>query len=327
MENKATTFNPVQAIEKYRFDLTLPVAPPKPVVNVNGGYSNFTLGNFSMVIAVPKSGKSFLGGAFIAGAIGGSTIGCVTPAEPGIQGILIDCEQGDYHLSKAAHRIVRQAATAENLAVYGLRPLKVSERLALIEHIIQGIDRPTFMVIDGLRDLVTSINDEAEATSISERLLRWTYEKPLHVMCILHMNKNDRNPRGHVGTEAQNKAETVLTIERDQNDSDVFVVTPKNTRDIDFPPFCFTIHENGLPYLTEQMESTQARKQRDIKENFAAVLPGLVAMDYSTLVTEYSVLAGIAERTAKRHISEAIKQKILLKNSNNNYYLNQRNDE
>lgn len=320
----STAFDAEAALERYRLDLTAPVDPPRPYLHMNGGMTNFTEGNFSMIIAPQKAAKSIFAGCCLAGAIGKSTISCISSAEPGIRGILIDSEQGDYHLTKSANRIIRQTGTTERLTVYGLRPLRVDERIQLIEKVVQSIDKPTFLVIDGIRDLVRSINDEQEATAINEMLLRWTYSKPLHIMIILHMNKTDRNARGHVGTEAQNKAETVIEIDRDKNNRDLFSVSAKNTRDVDFPPFCFTIHENGLPYLTEAETSGNARKLATMRENFEAILPGLTDLDYTSLVKEYMVISGAAERTAKRHVADAIKNKILLKNGSQCYCFNQR---
>ena len=37
---------------------------------------------------------------------------------------------------------------------------------------------------------------------------------------ILHQNKGDENARGHIGTELNNKAETVLLVEKDKGDAD-----------------------------------------------------------------------------------------------------------
>ena len=63
-----------------------------------------------------------------------------------------------------------------DLTVYGLRSLKPSERLEIIEHAIYNTDNLGVVVIDGIKDLVTSINDESEATMIASKLLKWTEE-------------------------------------------------------------------------------------------------------------------------------------------------------
>jgi hypothetical protein len=61
-----------------------------------------------------------------------------------------------------------------NLEVFGLRSCIPVERLQLIEHAIYNTKNLGFVVIDGIKDLVTSINDEAEVTMIASKLdARW----------------------------------------------------------------------------------------------------------------------------------------------------------
>ena len=72
-----------------------------------------------------------------------------------------------------------------------------------------------FVVIDGIRDLVYDINSPSEATCVISKLMQWTDEYQIHLHTILHQNKSDENARGHIGTEINNKAETVI-----QNDTE-----------------------------------------------------------------------------------------------------------
>ena len=64
----------------------------------------------------------------------------------------------------AVKRICRQIDVdiPNNLSTYGLRKSSPSERLKLVEHAIENTPKLGFVVIDGIRDLITSINDEAE---------------------------------------------------------------------------------------------------------------------------------------------------------------------
>ena len=70
----------------------------------------------------------------------------------------------------------------------------------------------------------------------------------------MHQNKGDLNPRGHLGTEAMNKAETVAATTKSDN---VTVVTCEQARNIEFEPFAFEIID-GLPVITDvpEKEST-----------------------------------------------------------------------
>ena len=55
--------------------------------------------------------------------------------------------------------------------------------------------------------------------------------------------------RGHVGTELNNKAETVLQVYKSSTDSEVTEVSASCIRSMDFPPFAFIVNEAGLPEI------------------------------------------------------------------------------
>ena len=59
---------------------------------------------------------------------------------------------------------------------------------------------------------------------------------------MLHLNKGDDNSRGHIGTELNNKAETVLQVIKDPTDPDRSIVSPTFIRSKQpFENFAFRI--------------------------------------------------------------------------------------
>jgi hypothetical protein len=66
---------------------------------------------------------------------------------------------------------------------------------------------------------------------------------------ILHQNKADENARGHIGTELNNKAETVLEVAKDKMNSNISTVHAVYIRAMDFEPFAFRINEDALSEL------------------------------------------------------------------------------
>jgi hypothetical protein len=84
----------------------------------------------------------------------------------------------------------------------------------------------------------------------------------------LHLNKGNDNTRGHLGTELNNKAETVLQITKDEFDKDISSVTTIYIRDIEFEPFASRINENSLPELANdyQQKPNTAQKGFDYRE-------------------------------------------------------------
>lgn len=116
------------------------------------------------------------------------------------------------------------------------------------------IDGLGLVVIDGIRDLAHDINSPGESTDLITKLMQWTDERKIHIHTVLHLNKGDDNTRGHLGTELNNKAETVLQITKDDFDRDISFVAAMHIRDLDFEPFAFRINDDALPELVENYQ-------------------------------------------------------------------------
>ena len=251
-------------------------APPSCLQICENGYLRIvqTLGNFSLGIGKAKSRKTFLVSLFfavIAGYINSKIIGCL-PENKNV-GIYFDTEQSKYHVQMLLQRICKLLGIAVpgNVLVYHLRKYTPLERLQLIEYAIYNTPNLGYVVIDGIRDLVTSINDEDQATAITTKLMKWTEEKDIHIMAVLHQNKGDNNARGHLGAELVNKAETVLSIAKDDKDNTVSTVEPEQCRDMDFSPFSFTIDFDGLPQILDGYTPNKAISP-DTKKDIIAEL-------------------------------------------------------
>lgn len=98
---------------------------------------------------------------------------------------------------------------------------------------------------------------------IASKLLKWTEEKNIHIITVLHQNKSDNNARGHIGTELINKAETVLSVTKNEQDKDISIVEAQQCRNKEPEPFAFEINENGLPVIVEDFEvRTETKKNK-----------------------------------------------------------------
>ncbi|MEI6695536.1 MAG: AAA family ATPase [Bacteroidota bacterium] len=262
--------NTLEILESVRIN-PLDELPPPPVclrIEQNGEYSTIgTLGNFSLIIGKAKSRKTFFINIALATATKNDLVlnrfRGILPKEQS-EVIYFDTEQGKHHVLKAVKRVCNMSSNnvPDNLKAYGLRKFKPSERLKLIEKAIYSNDKLSFVVIDGIRDLVTSINDEEQATMLTSKLLKWTEEQNIHIMCVLHQNKGDNNARGHLGSEVTNKAETVLSITKDENNKDISIVEAEFCRDKEPDAFAFSIDEFGIPFLIEDWEMKKQANQK-----------------------------------------------------------------
>ncbi|GHT28283.1 mobilization protein [Bacteroidia bacterium] len=228
-----------------------------------------TLGNFSASTGKAKSKKTFNICAIVASALTNGTVlnYRATLPENKRKIIYIDTEQSKFHCKRVLKRILTLAEIPdnehpENLKFNCLRRLTPQMRLSVIENAIYNTENLGLVVIDGLRDLAYDINSPSESTNLITKLMQWTDERQIHIHTVLHLNKGDDNTRGHLGTELNNKAETVLQITKDEFDKDISSVTAMYIRDIDFEPFAFRINENSLPELVEDYQPKKSEKKQ-----------------------------------------------------------------
>ena len=226
-------------------------------------------------IGKAKSKKTFNVAALTAAALTNGTVLHYRASFPEEKrGILyIDTEQGRPHCQQVLRRILRLAGLPEerdpdNLVMLTLRKFPPDMRLAIVDHAIGTIPHLGLVIIDGIRDLLYDINSPKEATDIISRFMQWTDDRQIHIHTILHQNKNDENARGHIGTELNNKAETVMQIEVDKEERSISVVEAIHIRDREFEPFAFRINSETLPELVEPYQPRKRGAGRPVKGPF-----------------------------------------------------------
>ena len=234
-----------------------------------------TLGNFSASTGKAKSKKTFNVCAIVAAALTNSTVLSYTVSlPPNKRKILyVDTEQSPFHCLRLINRILKLSnlptdTHPEQLVFLGLRRYTTKDRLKKIEEAILETEGLGFVIIDGIRDLAHDINSPGESTDLITKLMQWTDERQIHIHVVLHLNKGDDNTRGHLGTELNNKAETVLQVTKDAFDNDISAVASMFIRDKDFEPFAFRINKESLPEQVEnyQPQPSAKRKAFDYKE-------------------------------------------------------------
>ena len=185
----------------------------------------------------------------------------------------IDTEQGEPHCQKVLQRILCLAglpkdADSDNLIMLGLRKYSPEMRLAIVEQAIGTIPDLGLVIIDGIRDFLYDINSSSESTDIISKFMQWTDDRQIHIHTVLHQNKNDEHARGHIGTELNNKAETIMQVEVDKEDKTVSVVEAVHIRDREFEPFAFRINEEAMPEPVESYLPKEKKTGRPTKGPF-----------------------------------------------------------
>jgi len=133
------------------------------------------------------------------------------------------------------------------------------KRYELIKMGIECI-QPDVVFIDGLRDLLLSINDEQQGTTILDELGSYAEERNMSIWCALHQNparKNDDDEakmRGWIGTELGNKvSDTLVSIKSKTAAGVTFTVKQQDARDKDLDDWKFEITDEagnlGVPRI------------------------------------------------------------------------------
>lgn len=233
-----------------------------------------TLGNFSASTGKAKSRKTFNVSAIVAASLAGGKVlnyrACLPEGKRRI--LYVDTEQSRFHCHGVLERILRLAGLPttvdnENLDFIGLREYTPAMRLQLIDYALRRDQSYGLVIIDGIRDLMYDINNAGESVELINKLMQWSSFYDLHIHCVLHLNKGDDNVRGHIGTELNNKAETVLVISKSSNHPEVSEVRSMHIRDKDFMPFAFQISEDGLPEVATGYSFEEVPK-RNVRTNF-----------------------------------------------------------
>ena len=135
--------------------------------------------------------------------------------------LLYDTEQSEVQLFKNVGNLLvraKQPDKPDELKAFCLTGMSRKERLHAI---VQSMDKFYYqyggiqlVVIDGIADLVKSANDEAESVAVIDELYRLAGIYNTCILCVLHFVPNGLKLRGHLGSELQRKAATILSIEK-----------------------------------------------------------------------------------------------------------------
>lgn len=139
--------------------------------------------------------------------------------------------------------------------------------------------KPDIVFIDGLRDLVSSINDEEAGTQILEELASIAEERQMCIWLALHQNPGraadteEAKMRGWIGTELGNKvSDTLVSIKEKKNGQVTFRVVQQDARDKDMDDWQYEITDDagklGIPKIVNNPgDSKRAKAEHDKEED------------------------------------------------------------
>jgi len=219
----------VDKLNSVKFDLTK--EPPKDIELMRyAGASICSAGNLHGISGLAGIGKSAIITAGIASILFAEDhtpdfLGWDKGRDKKDGAVLhFDTEQSPYHHYQMCKRILWRAFTADVVPVRFESYIMAGWNVQLsLEHIPIAIDKAAqreggvhSIWIDGIGDIVTSVNDEAEC---NERVA-WLHSLAIKYECsiwsVIHVNPNQKGgtkTRGHLGSQLERKAENILLLD------------------------------------------------------------------------------------------------------------------
>ena len=213
------------------------------------------------------------------------------------------------------------------LYAFNLRGMGYEVRRRMVDVAVQTV-KPDLCIIDGIKDLMTDINDAVQATLIMEQLMALAKAANCCIVCVLHQNKSeaDRNMRGSIGTELTNKAFEVYQCEFMERYG-IFKVSQTYSRKKRIKEaLSYRISEKGLPEVCElpqeQPRDEQGRwvkaeidlDSEELQALFNKAMEGRTQRPFGEVMAVAIKKCGVADApTYYKYLKEALSQGIISK--------------
>lgn len=229
-----------------------------------------SIGNISATVGGAKSRKTFFSTMMLSSFSSNEMKYGFKSFNLGKKGLFIDTEQAPFHVQKVAKRINDVSGTSEYVDLLYLRHCTdMDTRLAVVDYYLsKNANKYSFVIIDGVVDLVNDYNNQAECRKVISMIMSWSDIYKIHINCVIHTNKDQGYARGHLGAELMNKSETVFRTQK--NDQSTTTVSCEASRNRSFESFDFTI-DRGIPkrdvYPNGYYDNTPKQNSYEYKPN------------------------------------------------------------
>lgn len=290
---------PVNFLE-YVVDFTKEAPKPDFMLEIDG-VGVMPANGITTVTGKAKQGKTQFLAAVVACLLSGRDFGRMHRLKAPGRILWVDTEQSEIDIHNTIGRVYNLAGIASHdpsdrhgLTVLQLRPLDAAQRCQAIAAAVAALN-PEILIIDGVRDLIHNINDEAESAGVVDWVLQSMNARPgMRVAVVLHTNPSGAGDkmRGHLGTEFENKFSDKFTCSKENG---VFSVTHQSRGREVLTPFIFCIDGHG--HL-----STSTIEQRagvtDAAEALQIAVPDEGAK-WPDIVRDYAKLTGMTQAKAR----------------------------
>ena len=276
------------------------------------------IGGIQFITGHQKNGKTFLMAQLMAAILNGS---CERAKQfiPGLQFneelrgeypnpsvLYVDTEQEKENTAKVAKRVHWLCGWPldvpnDRFNVVWLRAEDSNEgRWTKVKAAIDKY-QPLAVFVDGIRDVLGDFNDLKESASLIDQCMTITTYKHCTFWSVLHENPGSDKMRGHLGTEAANKASDVIRVtKKKQADKVTFDVEQVAARGRDIEAWQFVVTDDagrlGVPKIINSGIVLQSESSDSIP-----------AMDWEKLVSQCEIELGDAKSLSRNKLEKALK--------------------
>ncbi|GAB4017733.1 hypothetical protein GCM10028808_50000 [Spirosoma migulaei] len=305
---------------------------PKPVIRISEAYYGLQ-GMISALTGPPKSGKTTVIGFMIATtltAFANSTesLSIQSSLADNRDVVYLDFEQHVSSTQDLHDKVLRYANLSqcpENLHILSLLELTTEERLQAVRDTFHDLD-PHLIILDGLADLLPSVNDEEKANALIEELALMASRHNTCLVVVIHENKGGGSVRGHLGSQIERKCAGLISIRKDRETKTHSIESRLIRIGDDFDNVYFRYSEDLNRMVLLDAVSTEEHNKRLTqkkagKDKDPEFLGGLLKLcfkettflnkaDLQAAICKYDKDAG-SDKTANRRIQGAIELGLL----------------
>ena len=240
-------------IVKLKFDYDKPIHQVKTCFDYVDGYKNCPIGSFGTIGAIvgeQKSRKTTLIKSIVTSGLSGSKQLSFNFDLQDKNIVYYDTEQPYSRFQMQNRDILNMSNVRGNdkrFHAYALRSLNRSERLDFIKYTIPQFNNIGLIVIDGAVDICLDYMDAKKSQDTLEFMMQLADQTGAMILTVLHLTKGGLFPRGHLGTELNNKADWMIQTTKTDHFS---TVKCRESRFQEFPSFDFKNNQDtGYPEL------------------------------------------------------------------------------
>lgn len=304
---------------------------PNPIVSI-GGNAIITESNICGISGQPKEGKSSFVYYIISQAILPSfgILNNETWKEVEVARnidnkaiIHIDTEQARHNHVNAYKNIIWKRSGLDKppdyFHSYNLRGLEINECKKALRKLILACNEKYkgihLLIIDGITDLLKSVNDEEESNKVIRYLEREARIYKCAIIVVIHTNPGSDKQRGHLGSQLQRKAESILLVKKEGDLSYVMPQFLRNASNNNVPIIQFAFDKTKGYHIDAGIREQRAVKQEkddDLKDTARQIFTDkpISNKDAIGLIVE---ITGKNDRTAQTYLKRMIALKCVCK--------------